>query len=87
MMMDVTTMSAGMIVAMGIYRPAIFIFALFGIAAIAALSASAVAQNPQAPINTLTDLEAALLAGRLRSFRAMSQGVCSRSSTKVMVKP
>jgi hypothetical protein len=62
MMMDVTTMSAGMIVAMGIYRPAIFIFALFGIAAIAALSASAVAQNPQAPINTLTDLEAALLA-------------------------
>src|SRR6266853_224423 len=30
--------------------------------AIAALSASAVAQNPQAPINTLTDLEAALLA-------------------------
>src|SRR5882757_1880805 len=29
--------------------------------AIAALSASAVAQNPQAPINTLTDLEAALL--------------------------
>jgi len=28
--------------------------------AIAALSASAVAQNPQAPINTLTDLEAAL---------------------------
>src|SRR6266496_3916879 len=30
--------------------------------AIAALSASAAAQNPQAPINTLTDLEAALLA-------------------------
>jgi hypothetical protein len=30
--------------------------------AIAALSASAPAQNPQAPINTLTDLEAALLA-------------------------
>src|SRR2546428_13322173 len=30
--------------------------------AIAALSASAVAQNPQAPINTLTDLEAALQA-------------------------
>src|SRR5262245_25800201 len=30
--------------------------------AIAALSASAAAMNPQAPINTLTDLEAALLA-------------------------
>src|SRR5260221_14796864 len=30
--------------------------------AIAALSASAAAQNPQAPINTLTDLEAALMA-------------------------
>src|SRR5258708_4707594 len=30
--------------------------------AIAALSASALAQNPQAPINTLTDLEAALQA-------------------------
>jgi hypothetical protein len=30
--------------------------------AIAALSVSAAAQNPQAPINTLTDLEAALLA-------------------------
>jgi hypothetical protein len=30
--------------------------------AIAALSASAAAQSPQAPINTLTDLEAALLA-------------------------
>ena len=30
--------------------------------AIAALSASAVAQNPQAPINTPTELEAALLA-------------------------
>jgi hypothetical protein len=30
--------------------------------AIAALSASAVAQNPQAPINTATELEAALLA-------------------------
>ena len=30
--------------------------------AIAALSASAVAQNPQAPINTPTDLEAALQA-------------------------
>ena len=30
--------------------------------AIAALSASAVAQNPQAPINTLTHLEAALQA-------------------------
>src|SRR5215467_15845383 len=30
--------------------------------AIAALSASAIAQNPQAPINTLTDLEAALQA-------------------------
>jgi|SRR5215813_9176642 len=30
--------------------------------AIAALSASAAAQNPQTPINTLTDLEAALLA-------------------------
>jgi len=29
---------------------------------IAALSASAAAQSPQAPINTLTDLEAALLA-------------------------
>ena len=29
---------------------------------IAALSASAAAQNPQTPINTLTDLEAALLA-------------------------
>jgi hypothetical protein len=41
-------------------------FSLFQIAgealAIAALSASAVAQNPQAPINTLTDLEAALQA-------------------------
>jgi len=30
--------------------------------AVAALSASAAAQNPQAPINTLTGLEAALLA-------------------------
>jgi hypothetical protein len=30
--------------------------------AIAVLSASAAAQNPQAPINTLTDLEVALLA-------------------------
>jgi hypothetical protein len=30
--------------------------------AIAALSASAAAQNPQAPVSTLTDLEAALLA-------------------------
>jgi len=30
--------------------------------AVAALSASAAAQNPQVPINTLTDLEAALLA-------------------------
>jgi hypothetical protein len=33
MMMDVTTMSAGMIVAMGIYHLAIFVFALLGIAA------------------------------------------------------
>src|SRR5262249_4084907 len=30
--------------------------------AIATLSASAVAQNPQAPINTVTDIKAALLA-------------------------
>ena len=33
MMMDVTTMSTGMIVAMGIYHLAIFTFALLGIAA------------------------------------------------------
>ena len=38
-------------------------FQIAGVAlAIAALSASALAQNPQAPINTLTDLEAALQA-------------------------
>ncbi len=33
MIMDVTTMSTGMIVAMGIYHFAIFTFALLGIAA------------------------------------------------------
>jgi hypothetical protein len=32
MMMDVTAMSTGMIVAMGIYHLAIFVFALLGIA-------------------------------------------------------
>src|SRR5262245_64468800 len=38
-------------------------FQIAGVAlAIAALSASAAAENPQAPIRTLTDLEAALLA-------------------------
>src|SRR5262249_45289052 len=38
-------------------------FQIAGVAlAIAALSASAAAQNPQAPIKSLTDLEAALLA-------------------------
>ena len=38
--------------------------------AIAALSASAVAQNPQAPINTATELEAALLACWIPARRA-----------------
>jgi len=33
MMMDVTTMGSGMLVAAGIYHLAIFIFALLGIAA------------------------------------------------------
>jgi hypothetical protein len=42
--------------------------------AIAAFSVSAVAQNPQAPINTLTDLEAALLAC---GFELPSCAICN----------
>src|SRR5262245_29081381 len=53
--------------------------------AIAAFSASAAAQNPQAPINTLTDLEAAVLAGRFStSPAACSEGTPSFTTSRPM---